>query len=122
MKQEIIELQNETVNSLFNLAMQGKENITLKAPTGSGKTYMMASLMNKMLEIDDDFIFIVSTLSKGKLAGQNFESFANLSLNTFTRLNPFYISSGAENTKNTEYSLYIDINHNVFVLPTSQYT
>ena len=38
MKQEIIELQNEAVNSLFNLAMQGKENITLKAPTGSGKT------------------------------------------------------------------------------------
>lgn len=122
MKQEIIELQNEAVNSLFNLTMQGKENITLKAPTGSGKTYMMASLMNKILEIDDNFIFIVSTLSKGKLAGQNFESFANLSLNTFTRLNPFYISSGAENTKNTEYSLYIDINHNVFVLPTSQYT
>ena len=27
MKQEIIELQNEAVNSLFNLAMQGKENI-----------------------------------------------------------------------------------------------
>ena len=122
MKQEIIELQNEAVNSLFNLAMQGKENITLKAPTGSGKTYMMASLINKMLEINDNFIFIVSTLSKGKLAGQNFESFANLSLNTFTKLNPFYISSGAENIKNKEYSLYIDINHNVFVLPTSQYT
>lgn len=122
MKQEIIELQNEAVNSLFYLAVQGREDISFKAPTGSGKTIMMASLMNKMLEFDDSFIFIVSTLSKGKLARQNFESFAKLALNTFTRLNPFYISSGAENAKNTEYSLHIDINHNVFVLPTSQYT
>lgn len=121
MKQEMIELQNNAVNSLLNLALQGKESISLKAPTGSGKTRMMASFMDKMLA-REDVVFIVSTLSKGRLAEQNFESFTNLALNTFTRLNPFYISSGAENAKNTEYSLHIDVNHNVFVLPTSQYT
>ena len=42
--------------------------------------------------------------------------------NKYTKLRPFYISSGKENTKNTEYSLYIDDTCNVFVLPTSQYT
>lgn len=122
MKKEIIELQNNAISSLFALVREGKENITLKAPTGSGKTYMMSSLMNQILEHDKNVIFIVSIPSKGKLAEQNFNRFAELSFDTFRNLEPFYICSGAENDKNKEYGLHIDQNCNVFVLPTAQYT
>lgn len=122
MKSEIIELQERTVQSIYNLAKKGKNSITVKAPTGSGKTHIMANLMNKMIADDENIIFIVSILSKGKLASQSYNKFSDLALNKYTKLRPCYISSGNENTKNTEYSLYIDDTCNVFVLPTSQYT
>ncbi len=122
MKSEIIELQERTVQSIISHAKKGKNSITVKAPTGSGKTHIMANLMNKMIEDDENIIFIVSILSKGKLASQSYDKFNDLALNKYTKLRPFYISSGKENTKNTEYSLYIDDTCNVFVLPTSQYT
>lgn len=122
MKREIIELQERTVQSIFNLAKKGNKSITIKAPTGSGKTHIMANLMNKMIEDDENIIFIVSILSKGKLSSQSYDKFNDLALNKYTKLRPFYISSGNENIKNTEYSLYIDDACNVFVLPTSQYT
>ncbi len=122
MKSEIIELQERTVQSIISHAKKGKNSITVKAPTGSGKTHIMAILMNKMIADDENIIFIVSILSKGKLASQSYDKFNDLALNKYTKLRPFYISSGKENTKNTEYSLYIDDTCNVFVLPTSQYT
>ena len=122
MKREIIELQERTVQSIFNLAKKSNKSITIKAPTGSGKTHIMANLMNKMIEDDENIIFIVSILSKGKLSSQSYDKFNDLALNKYTKLRPFYISSGNENIKNTEYSLYIDDACNVFVLPTSQYT
>lgn len=122
MKREIIELQNKAINSLLSCVKQGKKDIVLKAPTGSGKTYMMSSLMDKILEYDKNVVFIVSIPSKGKLAEQNFNRFVELSFNTFKNLEPFYICSGTENDKNKEYSLHIDQNCNVFVLPTAQYT
>ena len=122
MKQEIIDLQNTAIKSLLSLAKSRKKEISLKAPTGSGKTYIMASFMNSMLGNDKNVIFVVSTPSKGELARQNYDTFAQLSLNTFTNINPSYISSGKENNKNEDYSLFIDISHNVYVLPTAQYT
>ena len=122
MKSEIIELQERTVRSIFNLAKKGNKSITVKAPTGSGKTHIMANLMNKMIADDENIIFVASILSKGKLARQSYNKFDDLALNKYTKLRPYYISSGNENTKNTEYSLYIDDTCNIFVLPTSQYT
>ena len=48
MLQEIIDLQNNAVNNILSL-LPLKDNITFKSPTGSGKTYMMADLMNKRI-------------------------------------------------------------------------
>lgn len=123
MTQAALELQENAVQSLLYLAKQNQKDITLKAPTGSGKTRMMANFMNAMLEQDSNVIFLVSTLSKGKLAMQNYESFVELAnACIYPKLKPFYISSGAENSKNTEYSLDIDTSANVYVLPTNQFT
>ncbi len=123
MTQAALELQENAVQSLLYLAKQNQKDITLKAPTGSGKTRMMANFMNAMLDFNPKVIFLVSTLSKGKLATQNYESFMELAnACIYPKLKPFYISSGAENSKNTEYSLDIDISYNVYVLPTNQFT
>ena len=68
MLQEAIELQNNAVSSLIDKTFNGKSNvITFKAPTGAGKTYMMADYMNRILAEREDIIFIVSTLSKGSV-------------------------------------------------------
>lgn len=122
MQKEIIELQERAVQSIYKLANKDYKTITLKAPTGSGKTHIMANFINKMITNNDNIVFIVSVLSKGRLATQIYDSFNALSLNVYTKLKPYYVSSGGENSKNTEYSLYIDDSCNVYVLPTSQYT
>jgi type III restriction enzyme len=76
MKQEAIDLQQNAVTALVErTALQ--DEITFKAPTGSGKTYMMAEMMSRILSADRNVTFLVSTLSKGDLATQIMKSFKN---------------------------------------------
>ena len=75
MLQEVIQLQKRAVKQLYGKLNGTKDSITFKSPTGSGKTYMMANLMDKFLKDRDDLVFLVSTLSKGELAKQNYEKF-----------------------------------------------
>ena len=70
---EIKELQYNSISSLYNKIVNQRE-VTFKAPTGSGKTYMMADLMNRILP-NSNVVFIVSSLSKAELAKQNYEKF-----------------------------------------------
>ena len=75
MLQEAIDLQNTAVTSLYNDVLGDKRELTFRAPTGSGKTRMMSDLMNRILSEKDDVVFLVSTLSKGGLAKQNYDAF-----------------------------------------------
>ncbi len=123
MTPEALELQENAVEALLALVKSKKEEITFKAPTGSGKTRMMAHLMDAVFKEENNTIFLVSTLSKAKLAEQNFERFKELADKCICpRLKPLLIESGAKNAKNTEYSLHIDESANVYVLPSNQYT
>ena len=45
MLQEAKDLQNRAVTKMVYVLSQGKKEYTFKAPTGSGKTYMMADFM-----------------------------------------------------------------------------
>ncbi|TNB62038.1 DEAD/DEAH box helicase family protein [Campylobacter helveticus] len=119
---KINELQENCVDDILSLFYGEKDEISIKAPTGSGKTHMMAMLMHRLLSEDNSFIFLVSSLSKGDLAEQCYKSFKQNSERTFTNLKPYLISTGNENSKNTEYSIHIDWGHNVYVLPTNQFT
>ena len=113
MLQEIKDLQNGAVTQLFE-RMYRKKELTFRAPTGSGKTRMMGDLMNRVLHKEDDVVFLVSSLSKGDLARQNYESFlACVQDSTFPNLNPYLISSEVSN----EESLFIPTDYNVYVLP-----
>ena len=119
MLEECKELQNRAVNELYIKTIENNiREITFKAPTGSGKTYMMAKYMNKILNKDNDVIFIVSTLSKGDLAKQNYDKFIEYNENKlFPNINPYLINSDVSNEEN----LYIPTDYNVYVLPRDLY-
>lgn len=119
MLQSIIDLQNEAVNSLLNiLKTKVDKNIYFKAPTGSGKTYMMADFMDRYLDNNPETVFLVSTLSKGDLADQSYKQFKKYkSDNIFENLNPYLITSEV----NQEEGLYIPTDKNVYVLPRDLY-
>lgn len=118
MLQEAKDLQKSAVSKLVQVLSSGKKEITFKAPTGSGKTYMIADFMNRVLAVKQNAVFIVSTLSKSNLAEQNYNSFINLAENgTFPNINPFLINSDSSG----EGSLFIPDDYNVYVLPRDLY-
>lgn len=118
MLQEAKDLQNRAVTQLVSALSQGKKEYTFRAPTGSGKTYMMADFMNRILATQSNVVFLVSSLSKSELAEQNYNSFCALSRNgTFPNLNPHLINSETSG----EGALHIPTDHNVYVLPRDLY-
>ncbi len=118
MLQEAKDLQNRAVTQMVAALSQNKKEYTFKAPTGSGKTYMMADFMNRILATNNNIVFIVSSLSKSDLAEQNYNSFCAMSRNgTFPNLNPFLINSESSG----EGALHIPVDYNVYVLPRDLY-
>lgn len=114
MLQEAKDLQNRAVAELFSKAHGEKKELTFRAPTGSGKTRMMADFMNRLLAEQNDIIFLVSTLSKGNLAQQNYDSFLECSQDgTFPKLKPYLINTEISG----EEELYIPTDYNLYVLP-----
>lgn len=117
MLQEVRDLQNDAVTALVD-QLDRKNEITFKAPTGSGKTHMMADFMDRILQEHNDVVFIVSSLSKGDLAGQNYEQFCRYkAAGEFPRLNPYLISSEVSG----EEALFIPTDYNVYILPRDLY-
>lgn len=117
MLQEIIQLHDEAVTSLVDKIAK-KNVITFKSPTGSGKTYMMADFMDRILSERSDVVFIVSSLSKSELAKQNFDKFCEYKQHgEFPHLNPYLISSEISG----EEGVFVPIDYNVYVLPRDLY-
>jgi len=114
MLQEVKDLQQRAVSELLQKVKGNRDELTFRAPTGSGKTRMMADFMNRMLAERSDVVFLVSTLSKGNLAQQNYDTFKMCADNaTFPYLKPHLISTEISG----EESLYIPLDSNVYVLP-----
>ena len=117
MLQEAIDLQQNAVAELVRKVAL-KDEITFRAPTGSGKTRMMADFMNRILSANSDVVFLVSTLSKGNLAEQNFNVFTDCAdAGIFTALKPHLISTDISG----EERLFIPLDYNVYVLPRDLY-
>lgn len=113
MLQEVKDLQDNAVSRLVEKVAK-KEETTFRAPTGSGKTRMMADMMNRIIEANENIIFLVSSLSKGDLAKQDYESFKETADDgTFPKLNPYLISTDISG----EEGLQIPDGYNVYVLP-----
>lgn len=114
---EAKELQKRAVRNLVD-AIKTKDEITFRAPTGSGKTYMMADFMNRILEESNDVVFLVSSLSKGELARQNYDKFCEYSeKGDFPHIKPYLISSEIAG----EERLFVPTDYNVYLLPRDLY-
>ena len=117
MLQEAIDLQLGKVSELVRIVNE-KDEVTFRAPTGSGKTRMMADFMNRILAQNSDIVFLVSSLSKGDLAEQNYKQFKDCSdRNIYPNLKPYLVSSESSN----EERLFIPEGYNVYVLPRDLY-
>lgn len=116
MLREVQELQEEAVEGILSV-LETKDEVTFKAPTGSGKTHMMADLMNRVLSQDPRAVFLVSTLSKGGLAEQNFEKFKEYG-KEFPKLSPYLVSS---EDFVEEARPFIPSGYNVYVLGRDSY-
>ena len=117
MLKEAIDLQQNAVSQLVE-QISKKDEITFKAPTGSGKTYMMADFMDRIISEHSDVIFLVSTLSKGDLAEQNYDKFLQYASNgSFPNINPYLINTEIA----SEESLFIPTDYNVYLLPRDLY-
>jgi type III restriction enzyme len=117
MLHEAKELQIAAVNELYS-QLNYKDILTFRAPTGSGKTYMMADFMNQVLSKRNDVIFLVSSLSKGNLAEQNYNKFLEYNyFGNFSELNPYLISTETSG----EERLFIPTDYNVYLLPRDLY-
>lgn len=117
MLQDAIDLQQNAVAELVR-KISSKSELTFRAPTGSGKTRMMADFMNRILAQYPDVVFLVSTLSKGNLAEQNFNVFKSCSdSKIFKEINPYIINSDSAG----EERLFIPEGFNVYVLPRDLY-
>lgn len=117
MLQEVIDLQQRAVTELVARS-RTKREVFFKAPTGSGKTRMMADFMDRILAERNDVIFLVSTLSKGNLAQQNYDAFKECEdKGIFTNINSYLISSEIGD----EEGVYIPLGYNVYILPRDLY-
>lgn len=118
MLQESKDLQQRAVAELCAKARGGKRELTFRAPTGSGKTRMMADFMNRMLQEQRDVVFLVSTLSKSGLAQQNYDTFRDCAdRGVFPCIDPYLINTEVSG----EETLFIPTDHNVYVLPRDLY-
>ena len=114
MLQEAKDLQLRAVAELLQKTDGKKRELTFRAPTGSGKTRMMADFMNRVLTAHQDVVFLVSTLSKGNLAQQNYDVFRDCAeKGIFPEIDAHLISTEVSG----EETLFIPEVHNVYVLP-----
>ena len=118
MLQEAKDLQQRAVAELVRKVEGSRRELTFRAPTGSGKTRMMADFMNRVLGAKSDVVFLVSTLSKGGLAEQNYDVFRDCAdKGVFPDIDPWLISTEVS----CEETLFIPVDHNVYVLPRDLY-
>lgn len=117
MLDDVKNLQERAISELVQ-SLSEKDDVVFKAPTCSGKTFIMARVMDEVISKDDNVVFIVSSLSKANLAQQNYDKFNEyLELGLVQHLNPHLISSETS----CESALYIPSVNNVYVLPQALY-
>lgn len=117
MLQEAKDIQKRAVFEIYE-QLNRKKEITFKAPTGSGKTYMMADLINCIMERNEKIVILVSSLSKGNLAAQNYDKFCEyMQSGAFPLLKPYLISTEISG----EEQLFIPDDYNVYFLPRDLY-
>lgn len=112
MLEKIKYIQEIKVDELLALIKEeGEKQYTLKAPTGSGKTYMQGYLISKLIEMYPNCKIIYQSLSKASLAQQAFNKIT-VDYN-FPTINAKLLSTD----KTNQETLTIPLNYNTYFLP-----
>ncbi|WP_036431055.1 DEAD/DEAH box helicase family protein, partial [Mycoplasmopsis felis] len=82
---ELTKAQNSAVSKLVDftwnkLITHKKDSLYFKAPTGSGKTFMILNYIDKLIDLSKyennlNLVFVIATLSSAELPKQMEESF-----------------------------------------------
>ena len=95
---ELADFQMHTIDLLFDAMANGKRDIILKSPTGSGKTIMLTHFMDEYCKSEHNIIFIWLTPGKGDLEEQSKAKMDKYVHNAQTKLLADVMTSGfAEN-------------------------
>ena len=82
-KVNLFDFQQDAVSKLleFTTSPGTKDTITMKAPTGSGKTVMLIGFIDEFVNnVADDYAFVWLCPGKGDLEMQSYESMVNIAL------------------------------------------
>ncbi|WP_416321877.1 DEAD/DEAH box helicase family protein [Mycoplasmopsis felis] len=127
---ELTKAQNSAVSKLVDftwnkLITHKKDSLYFKAPTGSGKTFMILNYIDKLIDLSKyennlNLVFVIATLSSAELPKQMEESFLEYKyyINN-TDLNIQRIESPSNTKKNTKveknYQFFAEKN-NVYIM------
>ncbi|MBU4692712.1 DEAD/DEAH box helicase family protein [Mycoplasma sp. CSL7491-lung] len=132
---ELTKTQNRAVSQLlehFNNSYSLKQSkiVEFKAPTGSGKTFMIANFIDKAITINKQrdnkpIIFVVMTLSNAELPKQMEDNFNEYKFYLENRNDLIFErkespSSSKNNVKDADYTFKVETNK-VFVLGASSF-
>ncbi|VEU59415.1 DEAD/DEAH box helicase family protein [Mesomycoplasma neurolyticum] len=121
---QLTNVQEKAVNEIVKQFLKEKI-IQFQAPTGSGKTFMMANVIDKLISKfpDHNFVFAIATLSNAELPLQmqkSFEKYKDFLNNNFEIIVKNPPSKEVEKAKDKDYSFYAQPNQ-VFIFGKSSF-
>ncbi|MGX9363960.1 DEAD/DEAH box helicase family protein [Mycoplasma sp. 527] len=115
---------NALINKTINSLEENKQNsVYFKAPTGSGKTFMMINYIDKLIEwnkfnFNQNLVFVIATLSSAELPKQmeeNFNEYKQYLINNDLKITR--IESPSNINKNSK----VEKNYQFFAKPNNVY-
>ena len=116
-----LDFQQKAIDYAFNfLVEQNKNEFNLQAPTGSGKTYILGSIINRLFKNNylnqNNLAFVFISPSQGKIDYQNYEKITQyLENELFTGFFTNYIGTNKKNKVDFQNINYFEAN-NVYFL------
>ena len=116
-----LDFQQKAIDYAFDfLVEQNKNEFNLQAPTGSGKTYILGSIINRLFKNNylnqNNLAFVFISPSQGKIDYQNYEKITQyLENELFTGFFTNYIGTNKKNKVDLQNINYFEAN-NVYFL------
>lgn len=89
-------------NKILEKIIIGKKQIWFTAPTGAGKTFIIANLINNLVEYfySEKIIFLFVSISSGSLQEQNYEKLEHYKKENLYKYNTQLIDSPSSKISN----------------------
>lgn len=122
------ECQQEAVNKLFEKYLESKnqvhKQIYFQAPTGAGKTLILCTLCDKIVQYNKKCIILFVSISTGDIQVQNYDKSCLYQSKNNYKYTSYLIKSPSKNNTNSKLDSIIQIplkNHYVYFIGSSSY-